>query len=62
MAKIKRSCKEGKTALVKKGLPPAENPIIVARNYLYYISSLTVGRMNLIEDIFNVEKVAQKAK
>lgn len=45
--------KDGKTALVKKGLPPAENPIIVAGKHLYYISEIkdahTVGRMNMTD-------------
>ncbi|NTU33262.1 DUF5050 domain-containing protein [Brevibacillus sp. HB1.1] len=45
--------KDGKTALVKKGLPPAENPIIVAGKHLYYISEIkdahTVGRMNMAD-------------
>ncbi|MFA4135833.1 MULTISPECIES: DUF5050 domain-containing protein [unclassified Brevibacillus] len=41
--------KDGETALVKKGLPPAENPIIIAGKYLYYISESTVGQMNLTD-------------
>lgn len=45
--------KDGKTALVKKGLPPVENPIIVAGKHLYYISEIkdahTVGRMNMTD-------------
>ncbi|MBG9941062.1 DUF5050 domain-containing protein [Brevibacillus formosus] len=41
--------KDGKTALVKKGLPRAENPIIIAGKYLYYISENTVCRMNMTD-------------
>ncbi|TKI58714.1 DUF5050 domain-containing protein [Brevibacillus antibioticus] len=44
---------DGKTALVKKGLPPAENPIIIAGKNLYYISEINgeemVGRMNMTD-------------
>ncbi|TQR32075.1 DUF5050 domain-containing protein [Brevibacillus brevis] len=43
----------GKTALVKKGLLPEKNPIIIAGKYLYYISEIkgvhTVGRMNIMD-------------
>ncbi|WP_188066182.1 DUF5050 domain-containing protein [Brevibacillus brevis] len=49
----KLGLKDGKTALVKKGLPPAENPIIIAGKYLYYISEINgermVGRMNMTD-------------